>query len=120
LTPSQLHSAAIDGIARKPSPWLRKAIADIEALDGTPRVLRNAGAIVRAAFEGRISNLLIRESAEYSGRFDETTLDVDHRAGGEDLLNFAALQTVAHGGRAFAVGATAMPAFRDSAALLRY
>jgi hypothetical protein len=70
-------------------------------------VLGDAGAIVKAAAEGRVASLFLSENAGTGGQPD-------------DPLNMAALQTVLHGGWAFELNPADMPAKNSATALLRF
>lgn len=79
---------------------------------------------VIAAFEGRVDALVIPREREVWGEFDERTEEV--KRGSTDpsrkreLLDFAAMQTLLHGGELFLVPREGMPPDAEVAALLRY
>jgi len=76
------------------------------------RFSTNLSEILRAAAEGRVMRLYLDEAAEALGEFD----------GGreEDLLNAAAVETIVHGGNAFALPGASMPDHASIAAVFRY
>lgn len=80
--------------------------------------------IVKAAYEGRVSHLLISDDAKVFGSFDEATHRVrEHKRPAtrdEDLLNAAAIQTVLHGGDVAVLPAEKIPGSRPLAAVMRY
>jgi hypothetical protein len=83
------------------------------------RFTTDLATILRAAAEGRVDKLFIDESAQKIGR----SPDANH--GGrsnqeEDLLNVAAVETILHGGMAFALPANKVPEGAAVAAVFRY
>jgi len=80
--------------------------------------------IVAAAHEGRVLTLLVSDSANQIGTFDEATQTARGRETGttsdEDLLNDAAGQTILHGGEVLVAPRSKMPNGTPLAALFRY
>lgn len=80
--------------------------------------------VVLAAHDGRVYILLISDSAETRGRFQEDLHQVKVREDGapneEDLLNDAAVQTILHGGQVLVAPNNRMPSGAAMAALLRF
>src|SRR5271157_3841883 len=107
LTAQNLHERAWEIVSQCPSEPLQKALADYRKQSGAALVLGDTGAIVKAAAEGRVAGLFLSESAGAAGQPD-------------DPLNVAALETVLHGGWAFALNPAEMPAKDSAAALLRF
>ncbi len=89
-----------------------------------PTVSLRVEEILGAARFGRVSALLVDEEAMLWGRFDESgaTVEAKGTPGPEDdeLLNLAALHTIAHGGAVYSLAPAAMPQHALAAALLRY
>jgi len=106
LTAPALHDRAWEVVSRCPSEPLQKALADYRKQSGAALVLGDTGAILKAAAEGRVAGLFLSEGAG-SGQAD-------------DPLNMAALETVLHGGWAFALKPAEMPAKDCAVALLRF
>lgn len=77
-------------------------------------------AILRAAFEGRVSRLYIDESAQRRGVFVGERRGAWGDWGEEDLLNLAAVETILQSGQAFALPGDRMPDGAAVAAVLRY
>jgi hypothetical protein len=80
--------------------------------------------IVPAAFQGRVDALFVAINEHSWGHYDPEKNDVvvgesDQRQS-EDLLDFAALQTLANGGTVFAVDRVDMPGRTPIAAVLRF
>lgn len=80
--------------------------------------------VVLAAHDGRVYLLLVSDSVEMTGRFEEDTHQVKVRQDGapdeEDLLNDAAVQTILHGGQVLVAPNSLMPSGAAMAALLRF
>jgi hypothetical protein len=107
LTAQNLHERACEIVSQCPSVPLKNALADYRRQSGAALVLGDAGAIGKAAAEGRVAVLFLSENAGAGGQ-----------AG--DPLNMAALDTVLHGGWAFELNFAEMPVKESAAALLRF
>lgn len=107
LTAQNLHERAWEIVSQCPSEPLQKALAEYRKQSGAALMLGDAGAIGKAAAEGRVAVLFLSENAGAGGQPD-------------DPLNVAALETVLHGGWAFMLNPAEMPAKDSAAALLRF
>jgi hypothetical protein len=88
---------------------------------GSGRALTSFPEIVKAAFEARIAHLFAAEGAQTMGVFDRGTMQMKVQGRQTDLVNAAALQTIAFGGDVFIVGPDDMPGGeRQMAAITRY
>lgn len=80
--------------------------------------------VVTAAHDGRVLTLLVSDSLETTGTFDERTHAVKGHATGisedEDLVNDAAVQTILHAGQVFSLPNRKMPNGAPLAAVFRY
>lgn len=80
--------------------------------------------VVTAAYDGRIVTLLVSDSLERTGTFDEATHTVHGRESGttedEDLVNDAAVQTILHAGQVLVAPNTKMPNGAPLAAIYRF
>jgi hypothetical protein len=105
-TAQNLHERAWEIVSQCPSEPLQKALADYRKQAGAALVLGDVSAIGKAAAEGRVAGLFLSENA----------------GAGQpgDPLNIAALETVLHGGWAFELSSTDMPANDFATALLRF
>jgi len=110
LSARELHERALTFVKQTFSAPLKKALEDFEEYGGTRRASSSLDEILRAADEGRVADLLLREGAERRGS----------GPGEEDLFNLAALRTVSHRGQAFALKASEMPGELDAAAIFRF
>jgi hypothetical protein len=93
-------------------------------LNGTGRASNDLKEIVAAASFGRIQFLFIPEGIQQWGRFDSSTNTVElfesKKESGEDLLDFAAIQTFLNGGSVFRVKPQEVPGKGKAAAVFRY
>lgn len=93
-----------------------------QQLAGTGRTANDMSQIAAASCQGQIQYLFVPLDQQCWGRFDERQqkAEVHEQAkrGDEDLLNFAAVQTLSHKGTAYAVRAEELPA-RPVAAIFR-
>ena len=80
--------------------------------------------VITAAHEGRVLTLLVSDSLEKTGVFDETTYSVKGRETGtaedEDLVNDAAVQAILHAGKVYVVPHNKMPNGAALAAVFRF
>lgn len=100
------------------------AAARYRELAGTGRAAADVGAIVTAAYDGRIDTLFIAVDRQQWGSFDGESRTVEaHQeavAGDDDLLDVAAMYTLLKRGTIYAVGLDQMPGRTPAAAILRY
>jgi hypothetical protein len=93
-------------------------------LVGTGRASGDIGAVVMAAYDGRVDTLFIAVDRQQWGSFDGESRTVQaHReamAGDDDLLDVAAMYTLLKRGTIYAVGLDQMPECTPAAAILRY
>lgn len=101
-----------------------QAEALYQQLLGTGRTTNDVGEAVTAATQGRVASLFVPVGVHRWGSFDaaEQTLETHAEAqpGDEDLLDLAALQTLARGGTVYVVKPEQMPDDAQIAAILRY
>jgi len=115
-----LHERAMEVVMQTPSEPLQKSLAHIEKHRDNSRVSTNADAVVRAAWQGRVSDLLVSDGAERWGKWNEEKQDIEPAAQPEELLNAAAVQTIRHGGQAFVLRPSDMAIPAELAAALRF
>jgi hypothetical protein len=93
-------------------------------LVGTGRASGDIGAIVTAAYDGRIATLFVAINVQQWGVFRSESREVEvhpaARAGDEDLLDIAAAYTLLRRGTVYAVDLEDMPEATAAAAILRY
>jgi hypothetical protein len=120
LPDRELHERAVAVVMQSPGEELEKALADFNRHRDRGRVSADAREVIKAAFEGRVEDLFFLETADLRGAWNEATHQVDTGDPREDLLNAAALRTILHRGRAFALQSQDMPVPGHVAALLRF
>jgi hypothetical protein len=80
--------------------------------------------VITAAYEGRVLTLLVSDSLQTTGVFDESTFEVKGRETGtaidEDLVNDAAVQTILHAGQVLVAPNAKMPHGSPVAAIFRF
>lgn len=80
--------------------------------------------MIRAAYSGQVDTLFVPIGVQRWGRFDPEDLSVhvhdEPEPGDEDLLDFAAIQTILNSGTVYAVEPENVPDSRYVAATLRY
>ena len=91
---------------------------------GTGLASNNLEEIVPAAHHGRVGYLFVEVGKEKWGTFNpetgKTVLHNGGKQGDEDLIDFAAVQTLGSGGKVYAVHRDRMPDREPVAALFRY
>jgi hypothetical protein len=100
--PPQLYESALEIVRKNFSNSLAKLMREFPGHRDAQRVTFDLDDIVDAANKGRISHVLLREDAE------------------QPQLNLVALQTLSHGGEAYALKESEMPDNADIAAVIRY
>ncbi len=123
LKAGEMHARALEAILK----CYRKKVDDIlveynhKAGGGASNRLKD---IVTAAHDGRVLTLLVSDSLESTGVFDEATHTVKARETGtsedEDLINDAAVQTILHAGQVYVVQNGRMPNGAPMAAVFRF
>jgi len=97
-----------------------KQLADSDS----DRVSHDLTAIVPAAYHGRVETLFVTVGLQKWGAFDAALNRIELREqaqpGNEDLLDFAAVQTLINGGTVYAVAPDRMPDSVLIAAIFRY
>ena len=123
LKAGEMHARALDALARQYEKKVDDALAEYnhKVGGGASNRLKD---IVPAAHDGRVLTLLVSDSAEIPGSFDETTYKVKGRESGtsedEDLINDAVVQTILHAGQVFVVPNRKMPNGAPLSAIFRF
>jgi hypothetical protein len=101
-----------------------QALTKFERMAGLGRASGEPEPVIQAAFAGRVSQLLLAPGVEQPGYFDTASQQVHMhlKATGddEDLINAAAMETLAHGGEVHVIDAEKMPGNSPIAALYRW
>ena len=127
--PDQMSAEDLQSLAWPiAEPWFRKeqeeARVRYRQSIGTGLASNNLEEIIPAAHHGRIGYLFVEVGQEKWGTFNsqtgKTVLHAGTKTGDEDLIDFAAIQTLGGGGKVYAIGRDAMPDREPVAALFRY
>jgi hypothetical protein len=103
--------------------WQR-VVARFASLQGTGRTSAQIDEIAREVARGRVDSLLVARSgvvwAKASPDGESFELHDTPESGDEDLVDRAAIQTLTHGGRLYALSQAEMPTTSPAAAIFRY
>lgn len=123
LKAGEMHARAITALEEHDAIRIEDALADWNHRVGAGASSR-LKEVVAAAHEGRVLNLLVSDSHEHTGVFDETTYTVKGKETGtpddEDLVNDAVVQAVLHSSKVLLVPHKKMPNGSPVAATFRY
>jgi hypothetical protein len=123
LKGGEMHARALEALQRE---YAARVDAFLEEYNHKSGGLGIHGIkdVVLAAHDGRVNILLVSDSLDVKGRFEEDVHQVKVREDGapdeEDLLNVAAVQTILHGGQVLVAPNRQMPSGAAMAALLRF
>jgi hypothetical protein len=124
LTPEELHERAWPVVEPVFTKGQEEAVGRFRELAGTGQASTHLEDVVRAADDGRVDTLFVALGTRQWGTFDrqERTVELseDNGPGTEDLLDFAAIQTVLKGGKVYAVTPEQVPEGEAVAAVYRY
>jgi hypothetical protein len=119
----EMHARALECLNRKAEQQLVEVLAQHDRQAGEAATA-GVNDIVRAAYEGRVLHLLAARNAPAMGSFDHPAHRARTRenpkAGDEDLINAAAVQTIVHGGNVHVMPQARVPGNRPMAAVMRY
>jgi hypothetical protein len=123
-SPQSLHEQAKKIVEPYFQSDRRRAVELYFNLSRTDQASHDIETITRAAYHGRVSQLLVARDVEVWGGYDADNDEICRHEkgepGDEDLLDFAAAQTFLHGGTVFAVAHEEMPDNALIAAVFRY
>jgi hypothetical protein len=120
LKGGEMHARALQAVQDYFAQPAKKAIEQWNDLAGGTRATTSFPEIVKAAFEARIASLLVKEGTSTMGVFDRNTMEMKVAGRQEDLVNAAALQTLAFGGEVFILRPEDVPNGSHLAAVLRW
>jgi hypothetical protein len=120
LRGGEMHEQALKVVQDHFAQPAKKALALWEKVGGSERAVTSFPDIVKASFAARIAHLFAAEGAQTMGVFDRSTLEMKVQGRHEDLVNAAALQTIAYGGDVFVVRPEEIPGGGQMAAILRF
>jgi len=124
VLPEELHSRVWPVLQPHFQRARQAAAEQYRSLAATPRVVKDLHRIVPDAYNARIETLFVAGGVEQWGRFEPDTGTVDLRPQpdhhSEDLLDFAAVQTLLNRGTVFIMDTDRMPDDSPAAAILRF
>jgi hypothetical protein len=124
--PSELHAQAWNIVRPIFEESQKKAFEKYEQLKGQQSVqaTHDINIAVKAAKFGQVETLFVPLGVQIWGRYDEdhnkVVVESQARPENEDLLNFAAAETILNSGQVFAVPPEQLPGDGQLAAILRY
>lgn len=121
----EIHELAWEIVKDKYQNDIKQALNVFHSLsDKDGDTTQDIGMIVSAAYFKRINTLFISKNAHIWGDFNskknEVRIDEEQTANNQDLLNFAAIQTIKNGGNVLILGTAEVPGGGEAAAILRY
>ncbi|HUQ94713.1 MAG TPA: hypothetical protein VM120_23735 [Bryobacteraceae bacterium] len=124
LKGGELHKRALELLNLQVPEPSRKFLENYDKLVGTGHASTHAQEIVKAAYDGRVAQLLIQPDAQYQGTYDGIRRRVKRQRDPvdpqRDLLNDAAIETLRHGGAVYSLSSDKMPNGIPVAAVFRY
>lgn len=124
LKPEDLHKQAWEIVEPYFLKTQQEAADQYIQFAGSERTSNDIKVIVPAASDGKVDLLFVAVGIHQWGTFDPDTLTVhlhqEPETGDEDLLDFAAIQTMLNGGTVFAVEPEKVPDEAPIAVLFRY
>ena len=124
LSAKELHAQAWPVVRPYFQKAQQEAVDQYKQLISSGRTSNRVRKIILAAYHGQIELLFVVPDFKQWGTFDpsrdEIHLHKKEKTGDEDLLEFAAIQTLLNGGTVYMVGAEKMPDSDPLAAVFRY
>jgi hypothetical protein len=124
LRAQELHDQAWEIVEPLFLQAQQKAITQYRELVGTGKASSQITEIIPAACQGRVDKLIVALGQQQWGTFDSNTQTVQVHPNGEpkdeELLDFAATETILNGGSVYAVESEDMPEQTPLAAVFRY
>lgn len=124
LSAKELHERAWSIVEPYFQEARNEAAAQYRQFAGTGRTSDDLKSIVPAAYRGRVEIVFVALGSQRWGTFDQDNQTAElhdiAEPGDQDLLDFAAIQTLINGGSVYAVEQDKMPADSPVAALFRY
>ena len=124
LSAKELHAQSWTVVRPYFQKAQQEAVNRYKEFAGSGQASNRIRKIIPAAYHGRIELLFVISDLQQWGTFDPGTdgihLHKKEKTGDEDLLEFAAIQTLLNGGTVYMVGAEKMPESDPFAAVFRY
>lgn len=124
LSSEELHSQAWEIMEPHFKQAQEQAVERYYSLAGTGKTTQHLDSVIRSAYSGRVHTLFVPIGVQRWGRFNPDDMSVhvhnELMPGDDDLLDYAAIQTILNGGTVYAVEPENVPDNRYVAAILRY
>ncbi len=127
LSASELHARAWTILEPFFAKEQERAAAQYLERSGSGRASRDLKEIIPAAYHGRVESLFVAVGVQQWGKYESEIGDVelhdDREPGDQDLLDLAAVETLAHAGNVYAVDPAHVPGAERNgpvAAVFRY
>jgi hypothetical protein len=122
--PEELQIKAWDVVAPQFKQQRDEALARYRQMVGSGLTSTDVRAVVEASVQGRVDLLFVGVGIQSWGRFDQESgrgdLHAEPQPGDEDLLNWAAIQTLRNGGNVYAVSPSEVPGGAALASVFRF
>jgi Bacterial archaeo-eukaryotic release factor family 7 len=119
-----LHARAVTAIAPILEGVRKEAADKYRRLAGTGKASEDLREVLQSAAQGKIDTLFVERNSHQWGRFEEreqtVVLHERFQTGDDDLLDLAAMKTLAGRGRVYVVPRGEMPCRESAAAVYRY
>jgi len=123
-TDKELHKEAwkiLEPIFKKEQ---REAQGQFKELEDTEKASKNIREVVPAAYFQKVDTLFVSVSdkvwGEFHPKFNQANIHDEERDNSDELLNFAAINTILNGGKVYAVNSGQVPGGEKIAAIYRY
>jgi Bacterial archaeo-eukaryotic release factor family 7 len=126
LSAEELHDSAWKLVKPIFDEAQKNDLSRFEQFHGQQNELASADlkTVLKAAHFGQVETLFVPVGVQKWGRYDpqenQVTLDSKNKPGNEDLLDYAAMQTIINSGKVYAIQPEKMPGDGELAAILRY
>lgn len=124
ISDEEMHRRSWEIVAPLFKQAQEEARATFDNLKHTDQASDDVSLIVPAAFQGRIDILFIARDVHEWGEYDvernEIRMNDSGKSNSDDLLDFAAVHTLANGGDVYVVDGAEMPGATSIAAILRF
>jgi hypothetical protein len=122
--PEELQTKAWELVVPQFMKQRDEALARYRQLIGSGRTSNDVTTVVEAAFLGRVELLFVGVGIQRWGRFDQKNgraeIHAEAQTGDEDLLDWAAIQTIRNGGAVFASSPSEVPDGMALSAVFRF
>lgn len=124
LSAETLRESAWEIVAPQILQGRKEAQARFESLAHSEQASDDVRRVVSGALQGRVDTLFVAVNEHVWGKYDrqadDLTIEEERDQDSEDLMDFAAVQTLANGGAVYALDASDVPSHTGLAAIFRF